>query len=97
MEYNSEAERKLFNPRTLSEIEAEMGQRGFKFMGHEGLTQFKYKDGLFKTEQFKTKEQVLKEYQENFGKDVEVELVDEEGLSEGQQAVLVFAKKKENL
>lgn len=96
MDYNNEAERKIFNPRTLSEIEAEMSQRGFHFVGHKDLTRFTFTNkALFKAEPFRTREDVLKEYQDRFGEAVEVELVDDEGLKENQAAVLIFAKKKE--
>ena len=95
MEYQNEEERKLFNPRSSSEIKAEMNKKGFTSVGSESLTRFKFtKEAKFEVEVFRTKEDVAKEYVDRFGDGVEVVLVEEEGLSQKQQAVFVFAKKK---
>jgi hypothetical protein len=95
MEHANEAERRFFNPKAKSEIEAEMKERGFHFAGYEGLTTFKFSKGaLFEVEPVKTKEDVLLEYQKRLGDQFEIELVEEEGLGQNQQAVLVFARNK---
>ena len=96
MEYQNEEERKLFNPRPLREIIAEMSAKGFTLVGSENLTRFKFtKEAKFEVEVFRTREEVAKQYADRFGDSVEVVLIEEEGLSQKQQAVLVFAKKRQ--
>ena len=96
MEYQNEEERKFFNPRPLREIIAEMSVKGFTLVGSENLTRFKFtKEAKFEVEVFRTKEDVVKEFVDRFGDGVEVVLVEEEGLSQKQQAVIVFAKKRQ--
>ena len=84
---------------SFSDIEKRMTARGFGFSHLEPLTQFKFDpaDALFKTVPLKTKEQVIEETTKSYtknGHEVDVELVDEVGLSEKQAAVFVFVKKK---
>jgi len=62
----------------------------------ESLTLFRFsKEAKFEIEVFRTKEEIQKEYGDRFGNEVEIVLVDEEGLTQRQQAVYIFAKKKE--
>ena len=88
----SEQERYL-NPRNTSEIIREMKDRGFTFLGLESLTKFAFtKEAKFETVEYRTADDVRKEYNDFYQGQVELELVAEEGLSQKQKAVLVFGK-----
>lgn len=93
---DTKAEKNLFSSKPNSQIEAEMTQKGFVFVGLESLTRFVFtEDARFKASPYRTRDDIRLEYQNRLGGAVEVVLVEEEGLKEGQQAVLVFAKKKD--
>lgn len=93
-----EEEPNLSTPRSFGEIELEMNEKGFYFSGIESLTKFAFESetALFKTVPLQTKEDIIKVTKENYLKEqdveVEVELVDQEGLSQNQKAVYVFVK-----
>ncbi len=82
--------------KSLEQIKAEMEAKGFQYAGWESLTTFCFtKDARFKTRSVRTRADVIKEYEEKCkakGFSAKVELVEEEGLSQGQEAVLVFVK-----
>ncbi|NQT50307.1 hypothetical protein HQ571_06465 [Candidatus Kuenenbacteria bacterium] len=75
------------------ELEAE----GFTFAGQVSLTTTKFgKDARFVNVPTRTKDDVIKEYVDRYKDQVEIEvkLVDVEGLTEKQEAVYVFIKPK---
>lgn len=87
-------------PKSFGEIESEMNERGFTFVGREPLTRmFFTKDARFIAKPFRTREDLARAYVDRFqkqsGLDVEVELIDDTSLRENQKAVYIFAKKKE--
>jgi len=75
------------------ELEAD----GFTFVGQESLTTFKFTENArFMAVPICTKKQIVQKYIDRYkGKiDIEVELVDVEGLDQKQQAVYVFIRPK---
>lgn len=86
-------------PRKIEEIEQEMKERGFSFCGQESLTRFKFdtEDGRFKVVFLQTREEIIDKFREDNKEagEIEIELIDQEGLDQCQQAVYIFAKLKD--
>ena len=83
--------------KSFKEIEEEMADRGFTFVGQESLTNFEFtRDARFLARPYRTKKDIAKEFIERHEDltDIEVELVDVPDLSENQEAVYVFIKSK---
>lgn len=90
---------KVFWPKKppFEQIKKELGTNGFAFAGQESLTIFEFsKDARFVAVPVRTKEQIAQEYIERYKSrvDIEVELVDVEGLDQNQQAVYIFIRPK---
>jgi len=82
----------------FSEIEEEMREKGFHYNGVRSLTTFTFsKDAKFVAVPVKTKGEVMaeeKDYYQKQGVEVDVELVDQAGLSQNQRAIHVFVRPK---
>jgi hypothetical protein len=81
----------------FEKMEREFRDRGFTLAGQESLTKFQFtKDARFVAVPFRTKQEIAQEYIARYKDrvDIEVELVDVEGLNENQKAVYVFIRPK---
>jgi hypothetical protein len=83
-------------PRTFAEIEEEMKRQGYVFAGTEYLTKMilDSKNISFQAKVVRTKEQILADYRSKLSDDLEIKLIDMEGLIQNQQVVYVFLRHK---
>lgn len=100
------SEKKLFDhapwrkPSAFETKKKELESQGYAFAGQEHLTTVKFQeDARFKTVPLQTKEEVIQKLKDHYKDQTEIDvvLVDQEGLEQNQKAVYVFIRPKKNI